>query len=148
MGRNNFLPKCLFSLIFRPCYFIFFHTWWVGWVGFGKYRKFHIIFLKASLIFSIFWKKLLFKQIFASKDAIFDFEIEWSCNMHNFFLNIHNFGLDLLYMCLCSHFMPFGAKKLKVENDHHWSPQKLECSTFFTLPWYVSLHVYWIWIFT
>ena len=101
-------------MIFRPCYFIFFHTWWVGWVGFGKYRKFHIIFLKASLIFSIFWKKLLFKQIFASKDAIFDFEIEWSCNMHNFFLNIHNFGLDLLNMCLCSHFMPKKNWKWKM----------------------------------
>ena len=77
-------------LIFTQKWFLdhvilfFFHTWWVGWVGFGKYGKFHIIFLKASLIFSIFWKKLLFKQIFASKDAIFDCEIEWSCNMHNF----------------------------------------------------------------
>ena len=40
-------------MIFRPCYFyFFFHTRRVGWVGFGKYGKFHtffFFFLKPSL---------------------------------------------------------------------------------------------------
>ena len=35
-------------MIFRPCYFyFFFHTRRVGWVGFGKYGKFHTFFFEG-----------------------------------------------------------------------------------------------------
>ena len=56
MGKNNFLPKCLFLLKndFETMLFLFFfYTKRVGWVGFEKFGKFHtflFLFLKASIM--------------------------------------------------------------------------------------------------
>ena len=44
MGKNNFLPKCLFLLkndFLTMLFLFFFHTKQVGWLGLEKYGKFH-----------------------------------------------------------------------------------------------------------
>ena len=52
-GKNDFLSKCFFYLklifIYSPCYFYFFHTRAVGWLGFEKYGKFHTFFQTLPL---------------------------------------------------------------------------------------------------
>ena len=113
-------------MIFRLCYFyFFFQTRRVGWVGFGKYGKFHTFFLKASLRINSESQNSLF-HLWVSRSPA------WRSNFH-----LHNtctlcqdaFSLSVRTLVTLSNFFSDKWKReLGVENIAMllWRPS-LQC---------------------